>query len=92
MAERKKALRAKMAGAIEFPEDTFGGISHLSMYGNTSLAIDDCVGVLSYTDTEAKLRLRGLILVIRGRNLALHTFFDRRIKISGTIYNIEFEE
>lgn len=90
MADGTKPWRARLAEAIEFPEDTFGGVSCLSMYGNTSLTVDDCSGVISYTDSEAHLRLCGLTLVIRGRSLVLQTYFDRKIKVSGTITVLEF--
>lgn len=90
MSEESKPWRARLADAIEFPEDTFGGVSSITILGNTSLTVDDCAGVISYTETEARLKLCGLTLVIKGRALILHTFFDRKIKVSGTITAMEF--
>lgn len=90
MPDSGKPWRARLAEAIEFPEDTFGGVPCLSMYGNTTLVVDGCSGVISYTDNEAQLRLQGLTLVIRGKSLVLHTFFDRSIKVGGVIDALEF--
>lgn len=90
MPEDTKPWRARLADAIEFPEDTFGGVSSITILGNTSLTVDDCAGVISYTETEAHLKLCGLTFVIKGRALILHTFFDRKIKVSGTITALEF--
>lgn len=90
MSEETKSLRARIADAFQFPEDTFGGVSCLTMMGNTSLIIDDCSGVISYTDSEARLKLCGMNLVIRGNSLILHTYFNRKIKVSGIISALEF--
>ena len=90
MAEDTKPWRARLAEVVEFPEDTFGGVSCISILGNTSLTVDRCEGVISYTDGEARLRLCGFTLVIRGCALVLQTYYDRKIRVSGTIAAMEF--
>ena len=92
MHNQKLPLRARISRALEVADDTLGGVSGISIYGNHTLVADDCQGILSYTDDQVIFRLNGLLVTLSGKNLLLSAFRGCRITISGRIDGLLFQK
>jgi len=89
LKEKKLPLGARISQALEIPEDTLGGLSCMSIYGDQILVADCCNSVISYTEETVALQLIGMIVTITGKQLKLSTFRFGRITVSGQISGME---
>ncbi len=90
MKKTSMPLKARLAKYIEFPPDTFGGISTIYMTSNNQLTITECGGIVLYSDSEIRLNLKNLQLQINGDKMTLQVFKNNIIEISGIINEIKF--
>ena len=63
---------------------------HLEFNGNKEVIIEDCGGILEYTEKQVRINTTDCILRFQGRNLQLCTMTQDCIVLSGHIERLEF--
>ena len=63
---------------------------HLEFNGNKEVIIEDCGGILEYTEKQVRINTADCILRFQGRNLQLCTMTQDSIVLSGHIERLEF--
>ncbi len=86
------SLRTKISNALDFPPETLGGLSEITVSEAGNIRISRCRSVIRYTEEEICLRLCHSDLIVTGKNLLLHTYFDGHMTISGRVDGVTFEE
>ena len=63
---------------------------HLEINGNREVIIEECSGILEYSDQQVRVNTPGFILRFQGRNLQLCTMTHDSIILSGHIERMDF--
>ena len=63
---------------------------HLEINGNREVIIEECGGILEYTDQQVRVNTSSFILRFQGKNLQLRTMTHDGIILSGHIDRLEF--
>lgn len=63
---------------------------HLEFNGNKEVIIEECSGILEYTEQQVRINSQDFILRFQGRNLQLCTMTHDSIVLSGHIDRLEF--
>lgn len=58
--------------------------------GTRDVIIEGCLGVISYSDSSISLNLGRRIVTFSGAELAIESFFDGFITLTGTVAAAEF--
>lgn len=93
----KKRLSGKLRAASAFsactgfPLEGLCDIPTIYCRGNQEAAVDGCMGILSYSDTQITLRTALGKCTICGNALSMSNFMRASLLIRGTIESICFE-
>ncbi len=66
------------------------GESRIEMYSNKEIVVDGCMGVLEFSDTYIKIKLKKGNAVIYGNGLNINGFEEKTITVSGSLQSVEF--
>ncbi len=94
MTKKKNAgdFRAALSAKYDVqPEVLFGGC-RLELRGRSSLAVDGCRGIIEYSPTKIKLRLKETKLSVGGASLTCDSYTHGEVLISGKINIMEFDD
>lgn len=64
--------------------------SHLEFNGNREVIIEECSGILEYSEQQVRVNTSHYILRFQGRNLQICTMTQDCIILSGHIERLEF--
>ena len=90
MAERKRALEEKLTEELGFPKAIVNGFNHIELFGNREAIVNDCAGILEYSDGRIKLNMGKNTVLFCGSDLCMKEYGPCRAMISGNIMTIEF--
>ena len=82
----KKENKIKLLGKGELLD----GESRIEMYSNKEIVVDGCMGVLEFSDTYIKLKLKKGNAIIYGSGLNINGFEEKTITVSGSLQSVEF--
>lgn len=88
----KRNLKKRLSRLTDLPESSFGLCPFVAIEGNGAVKVDACLEILSYEDDEVRLRLQGMIAVVRGARLTLRSYGDRSVRITGRIDGVDLSE
>ena len=71
-------------------EEILEGESRIEMYSNKEIVVDGCMGVLEFSDTYIKIKLKKGNAVIYGNGLNINGFEEKTITVSGNLQSVEF--
>ena len=71
-------------------EEILEGESRIEMYSNKEIVVDGCMGVLEFSDTYIKIKLKKGNAVIYGNGLNINGFEEKTITVSGSLQSVEF--
>ena len=63
---------------------------HLEFKGNREVIIEECSGILEYTEQQVRVNTANFILRFQGKNLQIRTMTHDSIILSGHIDRLEF--
>ena len=63
---------------------------HLEFNGNREVIIEDCGGILEYTDKQVRVNASDCILRLQGRALQICAMTQDSIVLSGNIEHLDF--
>ena len=63
---------------------------HLEFNGNREVIIEDCCGILEYTENQVRINTSDYILRFQGKNLKLCTMTSDSIVLKGHIEHMDF--
>ena len=64
----------------------------ISIDGKSGAVICGCVFVDDYSKTEIKLRLKKSLVIIRGKDMTLKSYYPSEIHVKGFINEIKIEK
>ena len=92
MKKRQKNYKTmeKITQVFELPSEVLGS-ARMILTGNSNLFIENHKGICKYTLTEICVRVPGLIVCIRGKDLLLKSMGRENLIIYGEISEIKYE-
>ncbi len=64
---------------------------HLEMSGNREVIIEECSGILEYSEQQVRINTAQCILRFQGRNLQICTMTKDSMVLTGHIERLEFQ-
>jgi sporulation protein YqfC len=86
----KKAATEFIGKALELPPGTLTKGANIDIFGNREVLVDDCHGVLEYTDSAIKVNVGNGAVRFCGRNMQIKSLARDQAVIVGYILSIEF--
>lgn len=90
MNDKKQALGEKFAEELGFPKAIMNGFNHIELFGNREAIVNDCAGILEYSDGRIKLNMGRNTILFCGSDLCMKEYGSSRAIISGNIITVEF--
>ena len=90
MNERKHAIGEKIAEELGFPKTVVSGFNHIELFGNREAIVNDCAGIIEYSDSRIKLNMGKNTVLFCGNNLCMKEYGASYATISGDIMTVEF--
>lgn len=78
-------------GGENFLQDLLRQEVHLEFNGNREVIIEECSGILEYTDQQVRINTPHFILRFQGRGLQLCTMTHDSIVLNGHIDRLDFQ-
>ncbi|MBP3329291.1 MAG: YabP/YqfC family sporulation protein [Clostridia bacterium] len=89
MAGRNK-IGEKISEELGIPKTVVSGFNHIELFGNREATVNDCEGILEYSDERIKLNMGKNTILFSGNDLCMKEYGAAQAKITGTIAVIEF--
>ena len=86
---KTQLLRTRMAEMFDLPADLVAGLAHMELLGDRQFFLEGHEGILSYSDTQIDVSTGGLIVRVRGSELALRSMTGDEVRIRGRIDAVE---
>ncbi len=89
---RLGAFAAKMSEKYDIQPELLLGGCRLELRGRSSLAVGGCRGIIEYSPSIIRLRLRDGKLTVTGESLTCDSYTGGEVLISGRVNIMEFED
>lgn len=86
----QKGWRERLAGILDLPVEAVMDLPHLEMSGNKEILLENCRGIIGYSDDEIRVSTGRGIIRVCGQGLTLKNLRVDSIIIDGTIHSVEF--
>ena len=83
--------REKVKEAVADALGAAGLCSELTISGRREVMAHGCRAILSYSESEVKLRLSDMILTVCGAGLTMKSYFGGAVRVSGRLTGLHFE-
>jgi len=83
-------FKKKLANILDLPKEIILNYPLISVNGNEDIVVQNYKNLVEYTSTILRINTFCGILKIEGKNLNIDRITSEDIKISGSIYKIEF--
>ena len=85
----KKSVKTVISDILELPEYTLGGM-RLEITSNKEAVVENCKGILEYTQERIRLLTPGITIKFTGKELYIGCMSGKGAVVSGVIDTIEF--
>ena len=94
MTKKRRAgsFAAKISERYDIQPEIMLGGCRLELRGRSSLAVGGCRGIIDYSPSLVRLRLRDSKLAVGGKELTCDSYTGGEVLISGRVNIIEFED
>lgn len=79
------------AGKLELPSEIIMGLPLLALGGNRRLYIESHLGLIEYSDTIIRLRVKHGQVIVVGKEFCIEELREKDMLASGKIKKIEFD-
>jgi len=83
-------LRKWIAKQLDLPEDVMMNLPRLTMVGQIHLYIENHRGLLSFSDSEIRVRLIRGQLLVKGSSLVIKAILPEELLLEGMIEHVIF--
>lgn len=83
-------IRDRMASAACMPKDVVLGSAVITLTGQTEACIENYRGMIEYTDSLVRLKIKGGQIRLVGKGLSVEYYTNDEMKITGIIQGLEF--
>ncbi|KYD22439.1 MAG: sporulation protein YqfC [Caldibacillus debilis] len=83
-------LRKWIAKQLDLPEDVMMNLPRLTMVGQIHLYIENHRGLLSFSDSEIRVRLSRGQLLVKGSSLVIKAILPEELLLEGMIEHVIF--
>lgn len=90
MSKEKSNFEHKIMDWAGVPKDVEPGVPVLTVTGRTDLCLENYKGILEYTDSLIRIKIRGGQICIAGSYLQIRSYTGEEMIISGTVDMIEY--
>ncbi len=80
-----------LVGKLELPGEIIMGLPLLALGGNRRLYIESHLGLIEYSDTIIRLRVKQGQVIIIGKGFFIEELQEKEVLASGKIQRIEFD-
>lgn len=88
--QEKKSFTEKISEELGIPKTVVSGFNHIELSGNKEAVVNDCAGILEYSDERIKINLGRNTILFSGCDLCMKEYGASQARITGTIAYIEF--
>lgn len=86
--KEKKSARERIRCALELDDMTCDE-DMLELRGTRDLTVRGCRAILLYSEEEIRLSLKKYVLVIKGKELYCSSYYERAVRVEGTVSSLE---
>ena len=90
MRHEKRSLSELISLVTDIPADLFSGGMTLEMRGRNELLVCGCREIIEYSETSIRILQANCAVSISGRRLAMSSYSDGRIAVTGEIDSLDF--
>ena len=90
MGDRKQFLKEKFAEEVGVSKAIVNGCNHIELFGNREAIVNECRGILEYSESRIKLNLGKISVLFTGSNLCMKEYGSSFASVSGDIMTVEF--
>lgn len=88
--KNKTNFAEKISEELGIPKNVVSGFNHIELFGNREAIINDCKGILEYSDERIKINMGKNIVTLNGSDLYMNEYGSSHAKICGVFVSIEF--
>ncbi len=89
--KKRKSVRTCISEISELPKDVVMGIPVLTIFGQTELNLENYRGIIEYTDTLIRIKIKNGQIKVKGKSLQISYYTNDDMKIIGHIETIEYQ-
>ena len=79
-----------LAEKFDLPEEIILGMPLLVVGGNRRLYVENHLGLLEYTDTSVRIRIKQGQIILTGTDFFIESILEKEMRVAGVIKAIEF--
>lgn len=88
----KETLKERLTAATNMPRDVVLGDSVVTIIGNEEICVENYRGILEYTQELIRIQTKKAQIRLRGQGLKIEYYLNDEMKITGTLYSLEYEQ
>lgn len=86
----KARLSEKLTEELGIPKTIVSGYNHIELFGNHEAIVNQCAGIIEYSDSRIKLNMGKNTVLFCGSDLCMREYGSSQAIISGNILTVEF--
>ncbi len=93
MAEKnsaKSGFGEKLTEELGIPKAIVKGYNHIELFGNHEAVVNQCAGIIEYSEERIKLNIGKNTVLFSGSDLCIKEYGSSQAVISGDILSLEF--
>ncbi len=83
-------LGEKLTEELGIPKTIVNGYNHIELFGNREAIVNECEGIIEYSEKRIKLNIGKNTILFCGSDLCMKEYGSSQAVISGNILTIEF--
>jgi sporulation protein YqfC len=88
---RKNRHLQRIAGFFEFPEDIILDLPRITMLGNKQLLVENHKGIMEYTPSLVRVKLKQGELKVTGQRLVLESLQAEQLLVAGIVEEVCYD-
>ncbi len=80
----------KISEELGVPKQVLAGFNHIELLGNHEAVVNNCAGILEYSDTRIKINMGKSDVMFCGSDLCMKEYGSAHAVITGEIMTVEF--
>ena len=80
----------KITEELGIPKTIVNGYNHIELFGNREAIVNQCEGIIEYSEERIKLNMGKNTILFCGSDLCMKAYGSSQAVLSGNILTIEF--
>lgn len=86
----KQNLGEKLTEELGVPKQIMPGYNHIELYGNHEAHVNNCAGILEYSEEKIKINMGKNAVTFAGNGLSIKEYGSSFAVIEGDILDVSF--